>query len=66
MEAALELVPHIGPEPIAAAQPKSMLRFPRMWWAVYEIAAKLADILEERAIPLNDIVPEVAHRKPLS
>jgi hypothetical protein len=31
-----------------------------MRWAVYEVAAKLADILEERAIPFNDIVPEVA------
>src|SRR5579864_3865426 len=40
--------------------------FPGMRRAVYQIAAQLADVLKERAIPLRDIVPEAACRKSLA
>src|SRR5579884_4216788 len=60
-----ELVPHIRPQPVAAAQPKLVCSFLRLRRRVDQIAAELADILEDGSLAGHDIVPEPARRKAL-
>ena len=40
-----------------------MIRLPGMRWSVYEVTAKLANILKQGAIPFRDIIPEAAGGK---
>src|SRR6185312_965491 len=59
----LELLPYVGAEPIAAAESKHVVGFVGMWGAVKKVAAKLADILEQRAVPFDHIAPKLAGRE---
>src|SRR5215471_11784606 len=62
-EAPLKLLPYVRPQPIAAAKPDTMPPFPWMRRRIDEVSAELANILENRALPLRDLVPEAARRK---
>ena len=59
-EPVLEFLPDVGAQPVAAAQAKPMLFFARLFRRIDQIAAQLADILEQRAVPIDDVVPEFA------
>ena len=58
-----EGAPHVGGKPIAAgeAQPMRLLRRRRRRGD--EIAAELADVLKDRAVPARDLAPETASRE---
>src|SRR5205807_384300 len=62
-KARLEFVPHVGPQPVAAAQPEPMRGLVWVSLGIDEIAAELADVLKDRAIPAPHIVPELARGK---
>ena len=62
-KARLEFLPYVGAQSVAGAQPKPMCALARVRRRVDKIAAQLADILEQRAVPLDDIVPEALHRE---
>ena len=62
----LELGPDVGPQAVAAAHPDPVLRLMRIGLGLQQVAAQLADILEQRALPADDLVPELARRKFLS
>ena len=55
--------PDVAAQSVAADQPQPVLVFEFGWRRLQQIAAKLADVLEQRAIPAHDIVPEMAHRE---
>ena len=56
-------LPDVRPQAVAAGQPQPMRALLRMRWRVDEVAAELADILEQRAVLAHDVVPELARRK---
>src|SRR2546422_173597 len=58
-EAGVEVVPDIGPQPVAAGQPDPVLRLVGRALRVDEIAAELADVLEQRAVPADHVMPEL-------
>ncbi len=58
VEAFLELPPHLGAQPVAAGKPQPVRALARMLRRMHQIAAQLADILEQRAIEIADVVPE--------
>src|SRR5207237_967984 len=58
-----EVVPYIGSQSIAAAQPYAMFDVMRVEVGVQEVTAQFADILEQRAVPARDVVPESACRE---
>src|SRR5439155_25885473 len=60
LKAALEGVPHIGPQPVAATQSDVVLGLARVRLGVQEVPAGLTGILEQRALPANDVPPELA------
>ena len=60
LEAALERPPDLGPQPVAAGEPQPVRALLRMRRRVEQVAAELADILEQRAVPAHDVVPELA------
>ena len=62
-EPALEILPDVRPQAVAAASLIRCVVLARMWRRVHQIAAKLADILEQRAVPCDDVVPELPRRK---
>ena len=51
-------LPHVGAQPVAAGEPQSVRMLARMPRRVHQIAAQLADILEQGAVEVADIVPE--------
>src|SRR5207244_7118596 len=55
----LERRPHVGAKAVAAREPQTVLRLQRIGSAVDEIPAQLADVLDERAVPPDDVAPEV-------
>src|SRR5262249_38917431 len=59
-ESLLELVPDIGAQPVAAGEPELVAGLLRMRRRVNEVAAQLADVVEDRAVPSRNIVPELA------
>src|SRR5713226_2579294 len=62
-EPGLELVPYVRLQPVTAAKPDSVLGLARMRRGIHQISAKLADILEQRAVPARHVVPEVTGGK---
>ena len=52
--------PDVGPQAVAAGEAELVLALLRMRRRVDQIAAELADILEQRAVPAHDVVPEFA------
>src|SRR5438270_12080973 len=62
-EALLEFGPDIAAQAIAAGEPQLMLVFLRGGRRIDEIAAELADILKERALPCDDVRPKAACRE---
>src|SRR4029450_1092279 len=59
-EAALEEIPYVAAQAIAACETQTMIVFARVRRAVDQVAAQLADVLEHRAVPLDDLFPEPA------
>ncbi len=59
-EPVLEFLPNVGAQPVAAAQAKPVLLFAGLLWRIDQITAQLADILEQRAVPIDHVVPEFA------
>src|SRR5438105_13905758 len=57
-EARLELAPHVEAEPVAAGEPQLVRALERMRRGLHEIAAQLADILEQGTVPAHHVVPE--------
>src|SRR6185437_201008 len=62
-ETLLECFPNIRSQAIAAAEAQRMLSVQRLRWTAHQVAAQLADILEESATLLDDVPPEVARRE---
>ena len=62
-ETVLEVVPDVGPQPVTAAHPEPVPGLVRLRLRVQQIAAKLADVLEQRALPPDDVWPEVTGRE---
>src|SRR3984957_21163308 len=58
-----ESVPHFGRQPVATGHPDTMTILVRRRRGVEQVAAKLTNILEEGAVPVDDIVPELAPGK---
>ena len=65
-EAFLEGLPNVRPQPVAAADPQPMLALSGARRRGQKIAAELADILEQRAIEADDVVPELPGGKPFA
>ena len=65
-EASLELLPHLRPQAVAAAQPERVARLLRLRRARQQIPAQLTDVLEERAALSHDVLPELARREALA
>ena len=63
VEPLLETLPHVGTKPVAAGEPQSVRAFARMLGRMHQIAAQLADILEQRAVEIADVVPEFLRGK---
>jgi hypothetical protein len=59
----LEFLPDVGAQPVAAAHPQAMRALARIFRRVEEISAQLADILKQRAIAVDDIVPKMLRGK---
>ena len=59
-EALLELRPDVGTQAVAAGEAQLVRALLRMRRRVDEIAAELADILQQRALPAHHVVPELA------
>src|ERR1051326_5316095 len=57
-EALLEIFPDIAPQSVAAGQTNAMSPLLRVGRGADEISAKFADILKDRAVPVDDIIPE--------
>ena len=62
-ESLLEFFPDVGAQPIAAADAQAMRALARVSRRVDEIAGEFADILNERAVAVDDIVPELLRGK---
>ena len=60
-KAVLKLLPDVGLQTVAAAKPQAMGAFVGMRGRVDQITAQLADILEDRAVAGEDVIPEVPH-----
>ena len=58
-EAVLEGVPDFGGETVAAGEADAMLILGWRWRGVQQIAAEFADVLKERAIPTDNVGPEL-------
>jgi hypothetical protein len=65
-KAVLKSLPDVGLQPVAAAKSQAMGAFVGMLGRVDQITAQLADILKDRAVAGEDLVPEVPHRKPVA
>ena len=65
-KARLEFFPDVGTQAVAAGEPQLVFGLVRLRRRIDQIAAQLADILHHRAIVVDDIVPELAHRKALA
>src|ERR1700722_4260041 len=59
----LKFLPDIAAQAVAAGKPQPMLLFEFRYGRFQKIAAELADILEEGAVPAHHVAPEVACRK---
>ena len=59
----LKILPDIAAQAVAAGQTQPMLRLEFRRGGFQKIAAKLTDILEQRAVPTRHVAPEVAGRK---
>ena len=57
-EALLEFLPDVGAQAVAAAQPQPVCALALVARRIDQIAGELADILDERAIPIAHVVPE--------
>src|SRR5437899_3851134 len=66
MESCFERVPDVAAQPVAAAEPDSMLGLIWMRFGVHQVAAKLSYVLEQRAVPAAEVCPEMPRRKILS
>ena len=66
MKARLEFLPDVGPQAVAADEAQFVARLVRAWRRMHQIAAELADILEQRAIVAHHVVPEFARREALA
>ena len=53
-----EFLPDVGAQPVAAADAQAMRALARVFRRVDQIAGELADILQQRAVAVDDIVPE--------
>src|SRR5262249_39368209 len=62
-EARLEFVPDVGTQAVAAGEPDLVVRLLRMRWRVVQIPAQLANVMEDRAVPTCDVIPELACRE---
>src|ERR1700723_978715 len=62
-EAVFEGIPNIGSQSIPARQPNPMLRFIRRRRGLQQVPAQFADVLKQRALPANDLVPELTGGK---
>src|SRR5438552_15932346 len=62
-ETVLEVVPDVGPQPVTAAHPEPVPGLVRLRLRLQQIAAKLADVLEQRALPPDDVWPEGTRRE---
>ena len=58
-KARLERFPDVAAQAVAAGEPQPMAGFEFGRRRLQQIAAEFADILEQRAVPAHDIVPEV-------
>ncbi len=63
-EALLECGPNLGAQSVAAADPQAMPSLGGRRRLVEEITTELTDILKQRAIEADDVVPELARGKP--
>src|SRR5262249_9390057 len=63
VETVLELLPNVGAQAVAAAKPQPVRALVRMRWAAHEIAAELADVLEQGAVEAHNVIPESAGGK---
>src|SRR5579859_7303140 len=59
-EPGFESVPNIRPEPVPAAHPNVVLRLKRVRFGMQQVTAQFTDVLEQRAVPADDVVPEPA------
>src|SRR5262249_24462370 len=66
LKAALEGVPHLGPQPVSATQSDVVLELGGLRLGMQEVPAELTDVLEQRALPANDVAPELARRELLA
>src|SRR6185312_15812831 len=65
-KAALKLLPHLAPQAIAAGEPQAVDGLiARPCGTGREVTAELADVLEDGAALLPDVLPEPAGREPL-
>src|SRR5512132_2929423 len=64
VEAALELRPDLGTQAVAAGETQFVLALFRMRRRVEQVTAQLADILEQRAVPAHQVIPEFMRREP--
>src|SRR5262252_97037 len=62
-ETVLEIGPDVTAQAVAAGESQPMRALARVWRRVQQVTAELADILEQRAIPVGDIIPELACRE---
>jgi hypothetical protein len=59
-EALLELLPHVGAQPVAEREAQLVRALLRVRRLIDEIAAQLADVLERSGTALDHVVPEPA------
>src|SRR5262249_46858422 len=65
-KALLELPPHVRPQTVAAREAQRMSRLLLLRRAGEQIAAQLADVLEQRAALGDHVFPEATRREPLA
>src|ERR1700722_3102335 len=58
-----EPVPHFGRQSVATGHPDTMTGLVRRRRGVEQVTAKLTNVLEEGAVPVDNIVPELAGGK---
>lgn len=59
VEACLEFLPHVGPQPVAVAATELVGSFQGVGWRVQKVACRLADVDEEGAAGGVDVRPKV-------